>query len=464
MTFATAGNFNAVSSTYSDNTDSRLALAQIVTFPDISGRDAPGKTGSAAKPALVSEIGLRVSSGSGATDAQLALWSSTGTDRAASASFTLQSTTTPPLETRAISDRLVFGLTNYYVGFVKGTLNRTYRWSVSSSNLKTRFSNTQPNFTNSPQAGPDGTIIWRLSYDVLPTAPLSPTGSASGADINLSWSAPSSDGGRAITGYRIQRSTDGVSFTTLVDNTNSTSTTYTDSNLTPGRTYTYRVAAINAVAIAAGSDYSGPYATTTGLFVEGIAGNLTSLLTATVDNPQPEPLNFSDFGDGIRFTKIDVQYGSEFLYNEVEASTQDSFAEVQTIDAPVSKRLYGVRTYTITNLLNSTDEGALEVAEDYLISYFEPQLRINSITVDLNNLTTEEKLQVLGLEIDSFIRVSFTPNGIGEPKISQGLLTGIAHRISITTHEVELRLRNRNGSLFILDSDLKGILDVNTLN
>jgi hypothetical protein len=184
----------------------------------------------------------------------------------------------------------------------------------------------------------------------------------------------------------------------------------------------------------------------------------------TVDNPQPEPVNFSDFGEGIRFTKIDVQYGSEFLYNEVEATTQDSFAEVQTIDAPVSKRLYGVRTYSITNLLNSTDEGALEVAEDYLISYFEPQLRVNSITVNLNNLTIEERLQVLSLEIDSFIRVSLTPNGLGEPKISQGLITGISHQISLETHQVELRLRNRNGSLFILDSNLNGILDVNTLN
>jgi hypothetical protein len=87
---------------------------------------------------------------------------------------------------------------------------------------------------------------------------------------------------------------------------------------------------------------------------------------------------------------------------------------------------------------------------------------VQSITVDLSNLTIEEKLQVLALEIDSFISVSFTPNGVGDPKIASGLVTGIAHRISITTHEVELRLRNER-NLFTLDSDSKGILDVNIL-
>jgi hypothetical protein len=301
-----------------------------------------------------------------------------------------------------------------------------------------------------------------LGYDVLPTAPISPSGSISGVDVNLSWSAPSSDGGRAVSGYRIQRSTDGVIFTTLVDNTNSTGTTYSDTNLTPGRTYTYRVAAINAVAIAHGSDYSGPYATTAAFFIEGIAGNLTSLLTATVANPEPQPVLFSDFGLGIRFTQIDVQYGSEFLYNEIEATTQDSFAETQIAEAPGSKQLYGVRAYAISNLLNSDDSGAFDVAKDYLTYYYQPELRVQSITVDLSNLTLEERLQVLDLEIDSYISVSFTPNRVGDPKIASGLVTGISHRITITSHEVELRLRTER-NLFTLDSDSKGILNVNIL-
>jgi hypothetical protein len=33
-------------------------VAELITFPTIEGRDAPGKTGSAARPALVREVAL----------------------------------------------------------------------------------------------------------------------------------------------------------------------------------------------------------------------------------------------------------------------------------------------------------------------------------------------------------------------------------------------------------------------
>jgi hypothetical protein len=466
MTFAEAGNFGTPTLIFTTAENDRRQFAERITFPDITGRDAPGRTGSAAKPALVSALGLRVSGDSGQTG-RLSMWTSTGTNRVASAIFTFQNNATPQLETKSISDRLVFAGTQYLIGFSKESTG-TYRFSGTSvpftgifGDEPTRFSFVEPNFVGAI-SGYNVNLSWRMAYDVLPTAPVSLSGSISGVDINLSWSAPSSNGGRAVTGYRIQRSTDGVTFSTLVANTNSTGTTYSDTNLTPGRTYTYRVAAINAVAIAAGSDYSGPFATTGGFFISGVAGNLTSRLTATVSNPEPNPVLFSDFGPGIRFTDINVQYGSEFLYNEVEASTQDTFADLQVIEAPLSKDRYGIRTYSITNLLNATDEGAFEVAKDYLTYYYEPQLRVDSITVKLHTLPLDQKLQVLGLEIDDYISIAFTPNGIGDPKIRSGLVTGISHRISITTHEVELRLRNER-NLFTLDSDSKGILDVNIL-
>jgi hypothetical protein len=462
MTFATAGNFGVINQGSNDSDNNKKAIAELITFPDITGRDAPGKTGAAAKPALVSNIGLFVSGRESGAQASLSIWDSLGKNRVTSSTFTLQNTSTPVLETRTITDRAVFSSVQYYVGFNKQTLNRIYYWAGSQGTSSVRFSKSEPDFRRDGNIGFSGSLGWRLGYDVLPTAPVSPSGTISGVDINLSWSAPASDGGRAVTGYRIQRSTDGVTFSTLVANTNSTGTTYSDTNLTPGRTYTYRVAAINAVAIAHGADYSGPYATTAGLFISGVAGNLTSKLTATVANPEPNPIIFSDSGNGIPFSSISVQYGSEFLYNEVEASTQNNSSVLQVASAPFSKSLYGVRTYAITNLLNSTDQGAFEVAKDYLTYFYEPQLRVDSVSVNLTSLSLEQRLQVLALEIDDYISISFTPNNIGEPKISSGLITGISHQISLTTHQVELRLRNER-NLFTLNSDSKGILNVNIL-
>jgi hypothetical protein len=444
--------------------------AQQITFPNIADRDAPGKTGAAAKPALVSALGIAVSGYDGATKtARFALWSSTGTSGSFTDLFTLPTTNTPALTVRTLpTSRTVFSSTKYWLGWTNPNTNQ-WTWAVDTNFASSiREDNTNSgatsNFKNddTPGVPTQGSLVFRVDYDVLPTAPTSPSVSASGTTATFTWSAVSSDGGQAVTGYRIQRSTDNINFTTIVENTGTTSTSYTDANLTSGFTYYYKVAAINAVAVAAGADYSGPYSETVSAEVASEPGNAQSLLTVTVANPEPEPVIFTDFGTGIRFTSIDVSYGSEYLYNQIEASTQDSFAEVQVSEAPQSKQLYGARAYSITGLLNSTDAGALEVARDLLTYYYEPELRVQSITVDLSNLSIQERLEVLNLEIDSYISISFTPNGIGDPKIATGLVTGIGHRITITSHEIELRLRTQR-TLFVLNSDSRGILDQDVL-
>jgi len=447
-------------------------IAQQITFPDISGRDAPGKTGAAAKPALVSALGIQVSGYAGDTaTTRFAMWSSSGTGGAYSDLFTLPTTDTPPLSTRSLS-RAVFAGTGYWIGFTKTTVAR-YTWGVDQSFGYSIYQDNAnagetDNFTASslitPAPGSNGSLVFSVTYDILPTAPGTPTASSTGTSATITWTAPADNGGKAVTSYRIQRSTDNVNFSTIVSSTGTTSVTYTNTGLTPGTKYYYRVAAINAVAVAHGSDYSGPYSASVEITPDFPAspGNAESLLTVTVTNPEPIPVEFTDAGPGIRFTKIDVSYGSEFLYNEVEGTTQDPFSEIQIASAPGSKQLYGVRSYSITNLLNSTDEGALEVATDLLTYYYEPTLRVDSITVDLSNLSLQERILVLDLEIDDYISVSFTPNKVGDPKITAGLITGISHRITITSHEIEFRLRNER-NMFILDSDNKGILNQNIL-
>jgi len=83
---------------------------------------------------------------------------------------------------------------------------------------------------------------------VVPSPPTGLTATASTLRINLSWTAPSDNGGTPITGYMIEKSTNnGSTWSTLVANTGSTETTYSDKNVLPLTTYTYRVSTINDI-------------------------------------------------------------------------------------------------------------------------------------------------------------------------------------------------------------------------
>lgn len=84
------------------------------------------------------------------------------------------------------------------------------------------------------------------------STPSAPTGLVANPrmppQITLSWIVPSDNGDSAIIGYKVERSLDnGTSWNTIVQNTNNTGTTYTDSHLMPVKTYTYRVSAINDI-------------------------------------------------------------------------------------------------------------------------------------------------------------------------------------------------------------------------
>ncbi len=88
----------------------------------------------------------------------------------------------------------------------------------------------------------------------LPSAPTNLSVDSTGTThLNLSWTAPSDDGGTPITGYRIQRESPiGDGWSTLITDTGNTNTSYNNTILLSATQYNYRVAAINSVGL-------GPY-------------------------------------------------------------------------------------------------------------------------------------------------------------------------------------------------------------
>ncbi len=74
-----------------------------------------------------------------------------------------------------------------------------------------------------------------------------PSGLGGSSQLLLTWARPSSNGGSAITGYRIEVSTNGVTgWIVLVATTGSSATTYLHSGLPPAAARFYRVAAVNS--------------------------------------------------------------------------------------------------------------------------------------------------------------------------------------------------------------------------
>src|SRR5207245_808826 len=131
--------------------------------------------------------------------------------------------------------------------------------------------------TSSPSSTTSAT-----TFAVAPSPPSALTATAiSSSQVTLSWTAPADNGGSSITGYKVERSTDGgTTWTKLVANTGITGTTYSDIGLTHGATYTYRVSAINAVG--PGSPSSTASATTLAV----TASPLNGLSATTVSSSQ----------------------------------------------------------------------------------------------------------------------------------------------------------------------------------
>ena len=89
----------------------------------------------------------------------------------------------------------------------------------------------------------------------VPPSPAKPTATAGDSQITLTWAAPA-DNGSAIVGYKIDQTSPSV--TTVVENTNSVSTSYTVSGLTNGTAYRFAVAAINGQGLGYMSPSSDP--------------------------------------------------------------------------------------------------------------------------------------------------------------------------------------------------------------
>ena len=171
----------------------------------------------------------------------------TGVPQTSTASFTATITFTEPVTGFVMADITLTNATASNFTGADGDSAFTARITPTANGAVTVDVATD---VSVDAAGNGNTAAARASstYMTVPGVPSGLTAAASGSTrINLTWSAPGSDGGSAITGYRIEVSSDGGStWTDLVPDTGDAGITYSDTGLGGGATRHYRVSAINA--------------------------------------------------------------------------------------------------------------------------------------------------------------------------------------------------------------------------
>jgi len=165
--------------------------------------------------------------------------------------------------------------------------------------------------------------------------------------------------------------------------------------------------------------------------------------------------------NAIRYSNIEVIYGSENLYNRVAVTRNGGTTQVA--DSTTSQDAYGVASYSIDGVLLTSDTEAFNLASYLVGLYDQPELRINQVTVNLHDKTAEQVDQICLLEIADVVQVIFTPNQIGSPINQYAMVTGISHDIGIDNHRVSIQLASVSITNFVLDSAQFGILDTNIL-
>jgi hypothetical protein len=160
--------------------------------------------------------------------------------------------------------------------------------------------------------------------------------------------------------------------------------------------------------------------------------------------------------DSIQYTNIEVIYGSENLYNRVSVTRANGTA--QTVDSISSQDAYGVASLSLDGLLFNTDTESLELA-NYLINLYElPELRLNSLTVNLHDKTSAQVQKLSMLDIADAVQIIFTPNQTGSAIDQYAVVTGVSHNIGIDRHTVTYFFSSIFYIALILDDPIYGRL------
>jgi hypothetical protein len=180
------------------------------------------------------------------------------------------------------------------------------------------------------------------------------------------------------------------------------------------------------------------------------------------DRSQTQAYSGVAFGtDGIPFSEIEVQYGTETLYTEVVVTRSNGTATIGTATAvdTAGTASYGVTTLEVATILADATQ-ATNTANYLVGKYGQPRYAIKSLGIVTEGLTADQVGDLLALELSDVVLVTWTPNNVGTALTQYLAVDGITHDISPGSHTVQLEL-SAQAVGFTLNSAVFGVLDQN---
>jgi hypothetical protein len=170
---------------------------------------------------------------------------------------------------------------------------------------------------------------------------------------------------------------------------------------------------------------------------------------------------FSDDGSGLPFSNVQIVYGSELLFNYIQIERDNGGTAIVSDSDSINS--YGQQALIKSNLLMNTDSDALELANYLLGQYSEPEYRFETLTVQLEALSSIQQDSVLGLEIGDVAEIKFTPNNVGSQIDKYASIIRIDHDIRSDSHSITFGFETLEYASLVLDDLEFGILDTNRL-
>ena len=166
----------------------------------------------------------------------------------------------------------------------------------------------------------------------------------------------------------------------------------------------------------------------------------------------------------IRYQDVGLASASTLLFNRVEG--QATGGVLQIADDLTSQAKFGIRTLSLQSLENADDSLVLTLCQFYVRIYSKPEVRFDTIGVELLPLDAATQALLASLDIGSVVMVERNPPGGGATITQLSMVEKIDWSLDASTGTCKLILGLQNieaVNYFVLDDPVFGVLDRNVL-